>query len=181
MAEPKAITGRSILYQGQTVKDPVLISLIEKLERVEKGAIPIQRLPIRELKRVLIQEEPMDPIQMLLPKSVTKDLLAPSLDDLLVQYAGAEEEGKKVLLDMGESSVTWAAANDSETQTVAHRLGVVPTFVGLALDREIAGTTMHTDRIFNRTDTSFQFQYNAEIAITGTLPVLWCALGLVDN
>lgn len=66
----------SIQWEDHTITDPVQIKMVERLQALEGQKIEVARLPISQLKQQILLNEPQDPNQLLLPKSIGGSLIA---------------------------------------------------------------------------------------------------------
>jgi hypothetical protein len=57
--------------------NPELKALLERIERLEKGTdVRLKHLPVQQLRQAILLDQPSDPTQILLPSSVTADVLS---------------------------------------------------------------------------------------------------------
>lgn len=154
--------------------EKALMDLDKRLKALEKRKINVKELPLTQLREAVLRGEPQDPIQTLLPQSIALSLLGEDVIKELAHYAVGDQE---LVFDLGETSVTYVAAADSEITTVAHRLEVEPIFIGAAL-LEGEGTVLRAPRITEKTSSVFKMQFNAEAVLNKTDAVMWIAVGL---
>lgn len=56
--------------------DPDVKRLIERVEALEKKDIRLKDLPVETIRKAVLLDQPSDPTQILLPSSVTTDVLS---------------------------------------------------------------------------------------------------------
>lgn len=175
---PEITTGRSTLYQGKVIKDPTLLSVLERLDRLEKGGIVLKRLPLKELRQAIMFDQPQDPIQLFLPKSVTKELLSDAVLKLFLQVA-VDEEWK---IDIGETETSFpGGTTTSLISTVPHQLGREPKAIMLTSFATEASVTAFSPRVITGSLTATQFKYRVyaptNTAVIAEFPGMFLAIG----
>lgn len=58
------------------MREPSNQELHERIEALEKRDIRLKDLPVQTLRQAILLDQPSDPTQILLPSSVTEDVLA---------------------------------------------------------------------------------------------------------
>lgn len=56
--------------------DPFVQNLLKRIEALETGIVPTKQLPVKQLREKILFDEPVDPVQLLLPKSVVGENIA---------------------------------------------------------------------------------------------------------
>lgn len=155
--------------------DPTLGDIDKRLRILERKKLTLKDLPIKTLREAVLLNEPQDPVQMMLPKSVTEDLISDDVFSAFVKFSFIQD----IEIDVGVVTMEWGGASSgSNLVTVTHRLEKEPLFL-FATCNTSSNTNVST--VGEKTDSIFKLQGNqvdGSIPAAGqTKPASWLVFG----
>lgn len=136
--------------------EPTVAELLDRVERLEKKKLTVKDLPIKSI-RDAIGREPQDPVDLLLPNSITNDLLA-----------------TPIKVQTGEETAIFTASAISAPVEIFYQFETAPRITVTIISE---GTSLFTPKVTpgSVTEKKAKITITAPVAFTGTLNFHWIA------